>query len=59
MNERITINDLIEKLNNLPEEQKHLTINAIGSYSDNGNSFYRLHIGNIVNPLYIDIPTDK
>lgn len=56
MDERITINELIEKLNKLPEERKKLRISAIGTYSDNGKRFYKFHVGSVVNPIYIDIP---
>ncbi len=57
--ERITINEFIEALNALPEEERKQQLVAIGSYSENGNSFYKLHIGNTVNPLYRDIKISK
>lgn len=59
---RININHLIAYLQTLPEEQKSLQINSIGSFTfDENNTRKRqfvLHTGDITNSTDIHIPTE-
>lgn len=63
MNTKITINDLIEILSQLPEQQKDLPIHSIGSMScDEGETrerFYTLNLMNGHNEVEINIPANK
>ena len=47
MCKRITINDLIEKLNKLPESWKEMELTGIGVWRDidDNQYYYRFHLG--------------